>query len=498
MNEAIGELGNTLSQMAEASARAAAQNGAAEARARNMIRQGELRTALERNDPSFPADPTEAANTWLERSTRIRDEVAEGIRDPGARALFMRESVLDLARDGVEAQRFITNRTSQQIQADVDRRQDGYAQQWMRATTPAEQQRAISAGIEDIRGAVAAGALSPVQGANLEQRFQNRIAQAQVLRDINTNPAVALQRLNSGAYNLSDPVQVERLAANARSALQASATQANTALLRQERADRLAANQAEIALREAVNAGNTEVATQQLAIIRQRGQPGQYASAAELVLGVPDNPLQAARSAWVETRLRDRANPLTRQELETARASRQINDTTYQQGLQRLAAREDARFSEAERFVDRALEVPSPATPANLYTDAQREALRQQSRIMNDLVIERQRNPDVDPLTFVRERLDQQQRADRAVVQRNATAALARAPVEVRTPEGLAQIQLRMAAYQAYRGLGWADRQRARTVEPPTVTVGGRRVTVTPEMLQGWVRLHEGAAGGGQ
>ncbi len=481
---ALERVGEQLAEVERVTARARQADLVAQGQARYLTGLADLRGRLEQNDPAFASNPVEAFST---AAARLRDEVAGAITDRAARTAFERQASLDLARDRIEVIRFSARRTAESSRAQLDQELDTYADLAVRAPDAASRTRAVAQGEAAIIARVNSGALAADAGERARQGFVGRLSQAEVLRDINSNPALALRRLAAGEYRNLDPVQQERLANQARTALQTAATVSETELRRREAEDRRAANEAEKAFRDAVAAGNTPEAQRQLGVLRQRGQAGQYASAADQLYGLREPPTTPQMEAWVETRLRARDQPLTRDELERARADRSINDTVYRRGIAALSAREDVRFREAEAFTERALEVPSAATPANLYTEAQREAVRRRNAIVNDLVLERQRNPDVDPLAFVRERLSAAEDPGRAAQRQAAETALRRLPAELQTPEGLAQVRQQWADYQrAVQNRGWFSG----TPTPPRLSNG---VAVTGDMIGRWSLLHEQA-----
>jgi hypothetical protein len=271
--------------------------------------------------------------------------------------------------------------------------------------------------------------------------------------------------------------------------VQTAASQAEVSERRRDRADREMANEAERAFVDAMRLGDTPAIERSLAILRRVGQPGQYASAAARYYGERELPTTPQMESFVEERLRDRANPLTRDELGRMREERRINETVFRRGLERLAAREEARFREAEAFIERALEVPSVSTPANLYTPTQRQAVRQRNDILNDLVAARAApgGADIDPLAFVRERLQSQPAALDVVQQNTAQVRLSRMAPELQTPEGLARVEQQWQAYQAaIASRGWFGS----TPRPPALSNG---VRVTADDLVTWRQLHEQA-----
>ena len=197
--------------------------------------------------------------------------------------------------------------------------------------------------------------------------------------------------------------------------------------------------------------------------------------------------------ADVERLLQEPQTPLTRGVLDDLRANRNISDELYQATLPRLAARQDADFRRAQDFVNRALPIPSPTIPERDLQPYQREARAQANKIINDLEIARRENPNTDPMAFVRGRLEGAQKPAAVVQQQRAQSAMQAIPPSVRTVEGLDAIAEQMAAYRAYRDLGWFARQSADTVEPPIVSFNGRNQPVTPEILNRWMTTQRNA-----
>jgi hypothetical protein len=245
-----------------------------------------------------------------------------------------------------------------------------------------------------------------------------------------------------------------------------------------ERLQRENARQAEVDFNDAFRRGDTEGTQDALGRMRRHSTAGEYASAADRFYGSRDIPTTPQMQSWVETRLRDRAAPLTRNELDDARSGRRVSEQVYRDGLSRLSAREDARFREAEDFVRLQLNVPPATIPDRELQPYQRTARDQNNRIIADLMIERQRNPDVDSFAYVRDRLAQRDNPQTIIQREQANAGLARLPTNIRSPEGLDRLEEQLAQYEAYRALGWFARQSAETVPAIAPSSAGNKVRI--------------------
>jgi hypothetical protein len=484
---AVAELGAVVRELGEATDRARQEDQVQAARVQHVTRQADLRGLFEQNDPSFGPDPVQG---WTAASARARDEIAQQIPDARARSAFLRQADMDLARDRIEITRFAARRQAESSRAQLDGELDAYAIEATRAPTDAGRAAVVQRATDAILARVSTGALPADAAERLRQGFSGRLEQARVLRDISANPQAALRSLNAGAYAIADPVQLERLTSQARTAIQTQAAQVDVASRAQDRARQGRADEAEMAFGDAQRRSDTAGMQTALAILRRDGRPGQYASAADALYGRLEPPTTPQMEAWLEERLRSRSAPLTRDELDRARAERRINDTTFRRGLSSLSAREDARFREAEAFVDRALEVPSANIPDAQLVPAQREALRARNRIVNDLVLERTTNPDVDPLTFVRERLRvTDPEAERA--RANSLRALSQNPTQAQTWEAFDQLQQQWTEYQADRARFFLNRTGVE--QPRATTASGQVVPITPDALVLWRRRLEAA-----
>ena len=445
----------------------------ASARAQHAEALAELRGQIETAEAG-----TDILGAWDTGRTQVRDRIAQNIQDPRVRALFVRDATEREASARLDVVRFSARRTAESQRAAMDGELEVWANQAAAARDPAARAQAVEAAMGAIAARVATGVLPADDGQKLQRSFRGRMAQAEAIRDINGNPSLALGRLaDLTQYRGLDEIQRERLAAQARTALQTRATQADTAMRREEHQARIRANEADKAFQDAQRSGDVAAQERALEVLRRDGQPGQYASAADSLYGRREPPTTPAMEAWLEDRLRHRGQPLTRAELEEARGKRQINDTVYRRGLERLSGREDARFREAEQFIERALDVPSSTIPDAQLRPWQQTARRQANSIVNDLVVARRGNADVDPLAFVQERLRTAEDPIRVNRREQARDALGRQSVEFRTPEGLAAISQQWTAYeQAKASRGWFSS----APQPPRLSNG---TLVTADMI---------------
>lgn len=498
LGQAVGQLGQTMGVLAEATQKARSEQALAQARVQALTGLSTLRGRLEQGDLG-----TDFTTAYDREAGRLVEEIAGGIPDQAARAAFMRETTLSVARDRLEVVRFSARRTSESGRAALSTQLDDLAQAASSEADPLRRNDRIAEAGRRIDAAVAASFLPADDAVAMRRQFASRLDQAAALRLIAANPGAAAQALaNPQMFPNLDPLRREQMALSALSASEARATRAAAEADRQERRGERAAqaraddaeknfNDAARAVQQAQTAEERAAAEpamrQALDVLRRDGRPGAYAAAADRVFGTNERPASPQQSAWLEGRLRDRGTPLTRQELEQARANRAINDSTYRAGLERLSQREDARFSEAEAFVRRALPVPSPAIADRDLQPWQREARAQADRIINDLVIERRRNPDVDPLSFVEQRLSAAQDPARVVEQQRAVTGLSRLPPEAQTLEGLDDISRRWAEYElARQNRGWFSSNPT----PPRLSSG---LPVTADWIARARRLHEQA-----
>jgi hypothetical protein len=432
-----------------------------------------------------------AAERFQARALEIRGEIASEAGSDRVRGAVMRDFDRRALGSWVEVRRGEAGRVQDRSRATIDEALSGHARLAAESPNDAVRSTHIAAARAAIARGVAEGVIPATQAGNLERGFLGRVDEARALALINTNPAEAERALaDPRQFPNMDPVRRERLYAQSASRADRGANQDRQS---EERSQRENARQAELDFNDAFRSGDVERTREALGRMRQHSAAGEYASAADRFYGARDIPTTPQMQSWIETRLRDRAAPLTRNELEDARAGRRVSEQVYRDGLSRLSAREDARFREAEDFVRLQLNVPPATIPDRDLQPYQRTARDQNNRIIADLMIERQRNPDVDAFAYVRDRLSQRENPATLVQREQANAGLARLPTSIRTPEGLDRLEEQLAAHEAYRALGWFARQGATTVEPPTVVIGGRPTVVTRPQIERWQTLQRQA-----
>lgn len=432
-----------------------------------------------------------AAERFQARAMEIRGEIEASAGSDRVRGAVMRDFDRRALGSWVEVRRGEAGRVQDRSRATIDDALAGHARLAAESPNDAVRSTHIAAARAAIARGVAEGVIPAAQAGNLERGFLGRVDEARALSLINTNPAEAERALaDPRQFPNMDPVRRERLYAQSASrADRGSAEERQSAELFQ----REQARQAELDFNDAFRRNDVEGTREALGRMRQHSTSGEYASAADRFYGSRDIPTTPQMQSWVETRLRDRASPLTRSQLEDERAGRRISEQVYRDGLSRLAAREDARFREAEDFVRLQLNVPPATIPDRDLQPYQRTARDQNNRIIADLMIERQRNPDIDPFAYVRDRLAQRENPASLVQREQANAGLARLPTSIRTPEGLDRVEEQLAAYEAYRSLNWFARQGAATVEAPTVVIGGRSQVVTRQQIERWQTMQRQA-----
>jgi hypothetical protein len=432
-----------------------------------------------------------AAERFQARAMEIRGEIEASAGSDRVRGAVMRDFDRRALGSWVEVRRGEAGRVQDRSRATIDDALAGHARLAAESPNDAVRSTHIAAARAAIARGVAEGVIPAAQAGNLERGFLGRVDEARALSLINTNPAEAERALaDPRQFPNMDPVRRERLYAQSASrADRGSAEERQSA----ERFQREQARQAELDFNDAFRSGDVARTQEALGRMRQHSTSGEYASAADRFYGSRDIPTTPQMQSWLETRLRDRAAPLTRTQLEDRRAGRLISEQVYRDGLSRLSAREDARFREAEEFVRLQLSVPPATIPDRDLQPYQRTARDQNNRIIADLMIERQQNPDLDPFAYVRARLAQRESPQAIVQRQQAAEALARLPESLRTAGGLARVEEELAAYEAYRRLGWIDRQVTATVPAPTVTIGGRSSQVTRAQIERWKELHQQA-----
>jgi hypothetical protein len=440
-------------------------------------------------------DPSKIGPAFSTMMTDLRSQIGGSLTDARTRSLFEAHVQTSLAQQMGGVIRLTTRRTVERGEGLLDGRLAGLGQQ--AAANPEFRDRLDQEARAAIGGAVAAGIISADKAQNWEQRYFGRLDTAEVMGLIARNPVQAMAALaDANRFTGLDPVARARLSNSATQALTAQATRADVGLRQAERADARAADEAEKAFHDAMANGKQDEAAQALAVLRARGRPGAYAQAFDRMTGAREPAATPAMNAWLESRLFDRGRPLTRAELEGARAGGNINDTLYATGVSRLQARENERFREAEQFIERSLEVPSATIPDSQLQPWQREAKRQGNQIVNDLMIARRANPDLDPVAFVQQRMAAAQSPEATIRQQRAVQQMARLPEAARTPEGLDKLAQELAAYLAYQGLGSLSRIGTTTVRPPVVTdANGTRTTITAEDIARWRQFQTDAGG---
>ena len=228
---------------------------------------------------------------------------------------------------------------------------------------------------------------------------------------------------------------------------------------------------------DATRAGNVSAAQDALARLRTSGSGDSYRTYEGIVNGtIQDIPTTPVMRAMVSDRLADPGNPLTRQELNTWLADGRVSQTLVAETLPRIRERENADFREAEAFVGRALNVPSGTIADRDLQPWQRQARLLSGQILNDLVVERQRNPGLDPLKYVRERLANDPTPQQNLAAQRNAEALRRMPPQVNTRDGLNAVQAQVDAWVGYQRLGWWEKQQTPTPPRPP-TINGAMVT---------------------
>lgn len=347
------------------------------------------------------------------------------------------------------------------------------------ANGDAEAVRTFGALLEE---GVRSGFYGPTDAAKQQQAFQAEVQGAQVLRMVRDNPgAVAGVLADPARFTALRADQRERFVTAAATRQQALAAQSIAADNRAETARRrqaeAAAGAAEKDIIDATRAGNVPAAQEALARLRANGTGDSYRTYEGIVNGtVQDIPTTPNMRAMVADRLADPANPLTRDEMNGWLADGRISQGLVAETLPRIRERENADFREAEAFVGRALNVPSGTIADRDLQPWQRQARLLSGQIINDLVVERQRNPGLDPLKYVRERLANDPTPQQNLAAQRNADALRRMPPQVNTREGLNTVQAQVDAWVAYQRLGWWEKQQAPTPPRPP-TINGAMVT---------------------
>jgi hypothetical protein len=333
------------------------------------------------------------------------------------------------------------------------------------------------------------GRLSQVELQRLSQGFRDEVDTARVGRLIQSNPAAAVAMLSDPAQMPGmDATRRVQLLNSATSRQQAQASMAYTNALRQDAAQRREveglATAAEKDIIDRTRSGDVQGAREALSRLRSYGTGESYARFEGLVNGreqdIPATPIM--RAAFRE-RLLDRTNPLTRTELQSMIGARQINFEMYEEGLKRIEERQNVRFNEAEEFLSREMGVVPSNVPNAMRTQETQAREQVVDRILNDLRVERDRNPDMDPRAYVQQRLREPGSPKARVDLDNAQRNVRLVPAAVRDPEAWAQLEAAMATHLAAvrsRGLLGAR------PEPPKLADG---TVVTPQTYANWKNL---------
>ena len=354
------------------------------------------------------------------------------------------------------------------------------------ANGDAEAVRTFGALLEE---GVRSGFYGPTDAAKQQQAFQAEVQGAQVLRMVRDNPgAVAGVLADPARFTALRADQRERFVTAAATRQQAMAAQSIAADSRAEAARRrqaeAQATAAEKDIIDATRAGNVSAAQDALARLRTSGSGDSYRTYEGIVNGtIQDIPTTPVMRAMVSDRLADPGNPLTRQELNTWLADGRVSQTLVAETLPRIRERENADFREAEAFVGRALNVPSGTIADRDLQPWQRQARLLSGQIINDLMVERQRNPGLDPLKYVRDRLANDPTPQQNLAAQRNAEAFRRLPAQARTRDGLDQLQAQVDAWVSYQRLPWLERQQA-TTPPRPPTINGQ--AVTQDVLTRW------------
>lgn len=451
-------------------------------------------------------DAGKLSEAWTTRTTEIGAKLSEGL-SRGARQVFDLEFAELSAARLINVRSDFAQRQGQASLATLKELSLSASNAAVAARNTAERDTIVNSFEAAVQAQLASGAINPTQAGQLRMGFRGDIDEARVRRAIAADPTAAIAMIN-------DTRQTPNIPADRRAALLNSAVTAQQGRAAQgvanemrtlslesararaeERVQQTTADEAEKAFIDAQRAGRTAEAAAALDTLRRVGRPGAYASASDSFYGRAEAPTSPQMRTWLADRLDGRGGaPLTRAELENARAGRSINDTVYREGIEALRSRESVNYRQAEEFVDNALGAPSPTIADRDLQPWQRQARTQRGAILNDLRLELRRNPDTDPLRFVQDRLREAGDPARAVERARNREALGTIPEAARTPEGIAELRARLSQYEAYRRLGWWDRQTTATVPPPMVDTGaGRQLPLTADVLNRWSRIVEGA-----
>lgn len=326
----------------------------------------------------------------------------------------------------------------------------------------------------------ARGIVDPVKLGNIRRGFVDGVAQDTILGAAQANPLAAMRSITSGrfsdprvqaAWDSLTPVARDRITSRVRDDANFQLSLASRATTEGERDGRVQAENALKDFEDAMRTGQPEQQAAALARVRQFGTAGDYARAADQFHGVPANPRAAQGEAFLQSRLDDRANPLTIPELNELRAARRINDQQYATFSARVTSREDRAVQEVTGYIRNALGAPSPDVPSFQMDDAQRRARDQANRLVNRLLEERTSNPRLNMLQWAQEEIARTMPPERMTAIRDAQAGINRLPAALRTRDAIEDLQQQLVARRAWENSGFWNRQR--TPAPPMPIVSG-------------------------
>ncbi|MCK8787983.1 hypothetical protein M0638_26870, partial [Roseomonas sp. NAR14] len=523
-----GAFGEQIGQAAQRQAEALAQGGQAlqrvaggldkvAAEADRYVQAGLAQEKLNRNAAALTDINTAVAgvlrgvsaapdadavySTWDRGLAEARDVVVRGGRDQEEKD--WRRARFDLAASGhlswLDGQ--ARTRRAQGTTAALDAAENNVVNLAVQSTNP-EQLRQAREDYHQMLGAAAGfGVIGADEVQRREARVLSRADEAQFESILATDPARAEAMLSNPA-NFPNLPATRRgdylMRAQARNNSDLSRAQVEDNARRQEetRARRQAADQAVLKLIDAERRGDAQAAQAGLAELRASGEVGTYAQWSDRINGRPQSVTSAQRDRerlMLEERFQDMTNPLSRQELQQMRARGDLSDASFTYALRRLDVEQRSDVRDALSAARSRLSVPSPLLRDDDLQPWQRSARTEYANLRDRLGEEMERrraaNESFDPRAFVNDQL----RALADPIQQNeiqnAQARVSRNPPEVRTPEGLAAVRGRFAAYQEYRGLGWWERQSATTVPPPRVTMpDGTVIPVDADRLAQWTR----------
>lgn len=342
----------------------------------------------------------------------------------------------------------------------------------------------------DTQIANARGIVDPIRLGNIRRGFVEGVAQDTILGAAQANPLAAMRSITSGrwsdprvqsAWDSMTPVARDRITSRVRDDANFQLSLASRATTEGERNGRVQAENAVKDFEDAMRSGNAEQQANALGRVRQFGTAQQYASAADQFYGAPANPRAAGAEAFLQSRLDDRANPLTIPELDQLRSARRINDTQYAAFSGRVTSRDDRAVQEVTGYIRNALGAPSPDVPTFQMDEAQRRARDQANRLVNRLLEERTSNPRLNMLQWAQEEIARTMPPERINAINQAQTAINRLPAALRTRDAIENLQQQLATRRAWENSGFWNRQT--TSAPPMPIVDGRPVD------EGWVQL---------